>query len=311
MRKIFVIVSILLCFTLLFSGCGGTSEPADSEVGDGTEEVGDTETEDENIEDENIEDEDIEEEASEGDVEGEEVISEGVAVEGDKDYQMISDLAGYWNDLYTANEAVLNAYEGMPIMETVTPGLCFISGAGYDLLNLENADGRFEGDLMLSGYKGFVEKKGGQFTFGYEGVLEEDGFGPSNKKGDKHVENGNCDLDKGYFYADNYSDRAGSIIVRSTSVFQKHEDGSMSTIVIDGRTQNYNGDAEPVTSYIFIRNGKDQYDLIVAKSTTGTNYEPLTIEADMTKEKAVAKFEAVGAIVEISAGIKDGVFVLE
>ncbi|MHB8129831.1 MAG: hypothetical protein ACYDEX_12610 [Mobilitalea sp.] len=307
MRKIFIVVSILLCFTLLFNGCGGSVEPTDSEDGDEAEAEGDTET------DLETEDEDIEEEASESEEsqEGEEVISEGVAVEGDKDYQMISDLAGYWNDLYTANEAVLNAYEGMPIMETVTPGLCFISGAGYDLLNLENADGRFVGDLMLSGYKGFVEKNGGQFTFGYEGVLEEDGFGPSNKKGDKHVENGNCDLNKGYFYADNYSDRAGSIIVRSTSVFQKHEDGSMSTIVIDGRTQNYNGDAEPVTSYIFIRNGKNQYDLIVAKSTTGTNYEPLAIEADMTKEMAVAKFEAVGAIVEISAGIKDGAFVLE
>jgi hypothetical protein len=303
MRKIFIVISILLCFTLLFTGCGGTSEPADSDGGNEAEEVADAETEEE----------DIEEETSEGEEsqEGEEVISEGVTVEGESDYQMISDLAGYWNDLYTANEAVLNAYEGMPIMETVTPGLCFISGAGYDLLNLENADGRFEGDLMFSGYKGFVEKSGGQFTFGYEGVLEEDGFGPNNKKGDKQVENGNCDLDKGYFYADNYTDRAGSIIVRSTSVFQKHEDGSMSTIVIDGSTQNYNGDAELTTSYIFIRNGKDQYDLIVAKSTTGTNYKPLAIEADMTKEKAVAMFEAAGAMVEISAGIKDGVFVRE
>ena len=31
---------------------------------------------------------------------------------------------------------------------------------------------------MLSGIKGFVEKSGSKITFGYDRILEKDGFGP-------------------------------------------------------------------------------------------------------------------------------------
>lgn len=66
----------------------------------------------------------------------------------------ISDYSEAWNELYNQNEAAINKYEE-PIMELVTPGLEFVSGVQYDLLNMENKDGRFEGKLMMAGFPGF------------------------------------------------------------------------------------------------------------------------------------------------------------
>ena len=41
--------------------------------------------------------------------------------------QSIGDFFNAWNALYKQNEKVINAYEGMPIMELVTPGTTFIA----------------------------------------------------------------------------------------------------------------------------------------------------------------------------------------
>jgi len=58
--------------------------------------------------------------------------------------QEIGDIFNAWNKLYKANEKVINGYEGMPIMELVTPGATFIGSIQYDMLNLEKKNGRFE-----------------------------------------------------------------------------------------------------------------------------------------------------------------------
>jgi hypothetical protein len=131
------------------------------------------------------------------------------------------------------------------------------------------------------------------------------------KKGDKKIENGNCDLEKGLFFTDNYTERDGAVIERSTSEFQKQEDGSMCAIVMDGRTLDYNAEEELYTSYIYIRSGKDQYDFVVASSAIGTDYEVLHLEADMTKEMAISMFEAAGGTIEKSGGIVDKKLVLD
>jgi hypothetical protein len=243
--------------------------------------------------------------------------SNGVTIDPDNSatnssgtFKGITDMADYWNNLYTGNEAAINKMEA-PLLELVTPSMCFVVGVQYDLLNLNQADGRFEGALMLAGYPGFVEKKGSQLTFGYEDTLKEDGFSSQMLKGDKLVESGSCDLDKGHYFADSFTDRAGTKITRSTSEFQKEADGSMSTITVQGSTLNWNNEESLTTTYIFIRSGKNQYDFVIATSTKGTAYDAIPLEADMSKEKAISLFKAAGATVTKSGGIKDGAIYLD
>jgi len=284
--------------TFLFTGCGGPPKSTNSE-GVLSEEVEKDESEIVTVE--------TEETAEVTDIE----VSKDTEISSSSDFKTITDITNYWSDLYSVNEAVLNAYEGMPIMETVTPALCFITGVQYDMLNVNNIDGRFEGELMLAGFQGFVDKNGSNLTFGYDDKLKEDGFSPSMKAGDRQVENGSCNLEKGYFFSDSYTERDGVMIDRTTSEFKVQEDGSMCTIVMSGRTLDYNNEESFSTSYIFIRNGKGQYDIAVASAAIGTDYTFLTLKDNMTKEDAIAAFEAAGATIESNAGISEGAFALE
>lgn len=79
-------------------------------------------------------------------------------------------------------------------MELTYPGLEFLTGVQYDLLNMDNKNGRFEGELFLAGFPAFIERGGDQLTFGYDFIRDEDGFSPSMKTGDRVVENGKCNL---------------------------------------------------------------------------------------------------------------------
>lgn len=303
MKKAITIVTLMLCFTLIIVGCNKSPETSGSKNLNESNDTGDV----------------IEEEVVQGagDILEEEVVTvdtpsnETSTTVNSGDIASITDLSEYWNSLYKTNEAVINAYEGMPIMELVTPGLCFVTGIQYDLLNLYNEDGRFEGELMLAGYPGYVEKKGSKLTFGYEDIRDEDGFSPSMKAGDKDVESGSCDLDKGYYYADSYTEREGVQISRTTSEFKKQADGSMCTIVMEGRTIDFRNNEELSTSYIFIRSGEGQYDFVIASSAIGTTYDFLSLEEDMTKEMAFALFEGAGATIENSGHIKDGKLILD
>jgi len=235
------------------------------------------------------------------------------AVSGDAQLESIADFADLWTSLYNNNESVINEYDGMPIMALVLPGTCFISGVQYGLLNLENKDGRYEGELMFAGFQGFIEKDGSNLTFGYDDVLEKDGFGPSAKAGDRKVENGNCDLKNVYFYEESYSERNGSQFQRSTSEFRQEKDGSISCFVLSGNSLDFRGNKAISNEAIFIRNGKDQYDFVVAKAEVGPNFEIISLKdrEDMTKEQAIQVFQDAGYVLEMSGGIVDGKLTLD
>lgn len=311
MKKILILISLLICTSLLFVGCRGAlkavgsdlkksaenlvteaaanvnSDTSSDAVTDGTKAVDDTEAFD----------------AKDGDNN-----TEGV---NSGKFECISDISDYWTDIYNQNEEAINNYGGMPIMELVTPGLCFVTGVQYDILNVYKKDGRFEGNLMLAGYPGFVEKKGSQITFGYEATIEEDAQYSDTLAGDKKAENGNCDLAKGYYYSESYTDRGGKKIDRSTDEFALQSDASMCTLVIEGKTYGLNNEEDPTTTYIFIRGGKGLYDYAIAQSTKGCDFEDLHLENDMTKEAAIAMFEKAGATIQNSGGIKDGTFYVD
>ena len=186
-----------------------------------------------------------------------------------KGFQKIGDFMDAWSALYNQNEAVINGYEGMPIMELVTPPMTFIGTVQFDLLNPENKNGRFEGTMMLAGKKGVVEKSGSKITFGYDVVLEKDGFGPLAKAGDREVLKGSLDLDPGYYRAEESTERSGKMIVRSYHEFKRLADGSIICFVFSGQTINARGDEETSDDVIYIHNGKGQYDFVVGKGNHG------------------------------------------
>jgi hypothetical protein len=228
-------------------------------------------------------------------------------------FQKLGDVLEAWNALYNKNEAVLNAYEGMPIMELVTPAMTFIAAVQFDLLNPDNKDGRFEGVLPLAGFKGFLEKAGSKITFGFDRKLEKDGFGPRAKAGDREVENGSLDLDQKYYRAENFIERAEKRISRSYAEFKQLADGTMICLVFDGQTINMRGDEETSDSVIYLHNGKNQYDFVLAKGKTGPGFKSISFgdQGDLTKDKAIEGFKAAGYTIDQTGGIKDGKLVVD
>lgn len=227
--------------------------------------------------------------------------------------QKIGDMAEAWNDLYKQNEAAINDYEGMPIMELVTPATTFIGSVQFDLLNLDNADGHFAGKLMLAGYPAVMDRAGSMVTFGYDFKREKDGFGPLAKAGDRVVQNGSLDLNQAYYKAEDFTERGGTRIARSYHEFKRLGDGSMICLVYSGQAVNARGDAQPSDSVIYIHNGKDLYDFVVAKGTAGPGFSPMSFadKGDLTKAQAVELFKSAGYTIEKAGGIQSGQLALD
>jgi hypothetical protein len=227
--------------------------------------------------------------------------------------QKIGDMAGAWSDLYKQNEAVINSYDGMPIMALVTPPVTFISTVQFDLLNIDNKDGRIEGKLMFAGYNGFVEKAGAKITFGYEHKLEKDGFGPAAKAGDRNVENGSLALDKEHYISETFTERAGRKIARDYTEFKRLGDGSMICLAFSGHTLNMKGDEDTSDEVIFLHNGKNRYDFVIAKAKTGPEFKSIsfTDKGDLSKEQAIELFKTAGYTIDQTGGIRDGKLVVD
>lgn len=229
-------------------------------------------------------------------------------------FDTISDIADEWSRLNNLHEQAVNDYQSdrMPLMELVTPGMGFISGVQYDLLNMQNADGRFEGELMLAGWPGFIERKGAALTFGYDGTRKEDGFSPNDKTGDRLVENGHADLSTGLYISDSHTERDGEKINRNYYEFLRLGDGSMVCIQMTSRLYSYNGDKDPASTLSYMRIGENRFDFIVSTSQTGTDTQPVSLNnQEMTKEQAMAAFEAAGFTPTESGSLKDGKLVAD
>jgi predicted MPP superfamily phosphohydrolase len=225
----------------------------------------------------------------------------------------IADMSEAWGALYKQNEKAINDYDGMPIMGLVTPPLTFVASVQFDMLNMDNKDGRFEGQLMLAGYKGFVEKAGPKITFGYDDKLAKDGFGPNAKAGDRTVSNGSLALDKEYYICETFTERAGRKIDRSYYEFKRVPDGSMVCLALSGHVFNFRGDEEPGDEVIYLHNGAGRYDFVIAKGKTGPEFKAISFadKGDLTKEQALELFKAAGYTIETSGGIQGGKLVVD
>jgi hypothetical protein len=223
-------------------------------------------------------------------------------------FQKIGDVSDAWRALYSLNEKAINNYDAMPIMGLVTPPLTFLGSVQFDLLNTDNKDGRFEGTLMLAGYKGTMERAGSKITFGYDYTLEKDGFGPAAKKGDRNTQTGSLDLSKEHYVADDSSERAGRKIKRSYTEFKRLGDGSMICLAIFAHTINGKGDAETGSEAVYIHNGKDLFDFVTAKAAVGPEFQKVSFaeKGDLTKAQAVEAFKAAGFTIDQTGGVRDG-----
>lgn len=281
MAKKIMVFSALLCVSLLFTACGGGKTPQKpAEDSTSASQPADSPT------------------------------ATAAAKSG---MQKIGDMADAWSSLYSQNEAVINKYDGMPIMGLVTPPVTFISSVQFDLLNIDNKDGRIEGKLMLAGYNGFVEKSGAKITFGSDHKLDKNGFGPAAKAGDRMVENGSLELDKEYYIAETFTERAGRKISRSYTEFKRLGDGSMICLALSGNTLNMKGDEDIRDEVIFLRNGKGQYDFVIANGKTGPEFKSISFadKGDLTKEQAIELFKAMGYAIDQTGGIKEGKLVVD
>ncbi len=227
--------------------------------------------------------------------------------------QKISDFAEAWSTLYKANEKPINEYQGMPVLELVTPPLSFATAVQFDLMNMDNKDGRFDGKMMLAGWKGFVEKSGSRITFGYDDKLEKDGFGPAHKAGDRVVGSGSVALDTASYALETAVERSGRKIVRDYTEFKRLPDGSMICLSLNGHTLDGKGDASVRNQVIYLHNGAGRYDFVVANAKTGPEFAKLSFaeKGDLTKEQALELVKASGYTVEASGGIRDGRLVVE
>jgi hypothetical protein len=201
----------------------------------------------------------------------------------------------------------------MPIMGLVTPPLAFAAAVQFDIMNPNNQDGRFDGKLMMAGYRGFVEKAGARLTFGYDDTLQKDGFGPGNKAGDRQAGKGSLALDKGYFIWESFTERAGNQIDRSYTEFKRLGDGSMICLALSGHSFNYRGEKEARGEAIYLHNGAGRYDFVIAKGKTGPGFNTISFadKGDLTKEQALQLFKAAGYDIEKSGGIQGEMLVLD
>lgn len=269
---------IILCMAVVISGCGGSSDTSSSGVDDQKQAASSKK-------------------------------SDGQSSSG---FKTISDYADAWNEVYNQNEAAINKHEE-PIMELVTPGLDFVTGVQYDLLNMENKDGRFEGELMMAGYPAFVERSGSKISFGYDFIRDEDGFGPTNKAGDRVAEEGNCDFSKGTYITETFNERNGQKIERSYSEFKRLKNGEMICLRTTSSSLNLKGEADLSNSCTYIKAGKDKFDFVIGKATQGPAFEKLSFidKSDLSKDEARQMMEAAGYQIEKSGGIAGGKLVVE
>ncbi|PKN46486.1 MAG: hypothetical protein CVU59_05915 [Deltaproteobacteria bacterium HGW-Deltaproteobacteria-17] len=232
---------------------------------------------------------------------------------GPKEMKKLGDFVDAWTSRYQANEAAVNAFEGMPIMELVSPALLLAIGPQFDLLNPDGADGRFEGQLVMAGKKGFIEKKGAVITFGYSHTLDKDGFGPTAKKGDVQILEGAADLALRSITLRSRTERDGKKITATQTEYRLLADGSMLCLSLNGHAIDGKGDPSKFSNFIFLHNGDKKYDFVVAKAEFGPELPAVTMaeKGDLDKAKAAALATASGYTVEKTGGVVDGKLVLD
>lgn len=222
-----------------------------------------------------------------------------------KRFDSLKDFCDAVTEIESKHEAIINEYDGMPVIEVPAAFMPIVTAPIFEMLNLDNKDGRFEGDNPISGVKQFIEKKGPNITFGNDYIRHKDGFSPNDKKGDRVVANGSFDGNKGIFKLEEYSQRDGVYISKTNIWCRLTDDDTVLLFYQFGNNTDIRGDEKISDTAIFLTTGKNHYDFVIARNTSGPNYAVLPCEAD-TVEEAQKLFTEKGYEIDRTGGIKNG-----
>ncbi len=219
-------------------------------------------------------------------------------------FNTIYDYTNAVTEIEGQHEAVINQYEDMPVLELPAAMLPIVTANMYEMLNLEEKDGRFEETEDSTGVTKFLEKKGTDIRFGFDGIRNQDGFSPDDKKGDRIVESGTLDGKKGHFKSESFTERAGSVLERSMVQCNLINGDTVAILYQFGKSSGENR-----TTSVFISAGKDHYDFVIGSDNSGPGFPELILDFS-TAEEAAKRFEASGLKIVKSGGIQNGAFVV-
>lgn len=219
----------------------------------------------------------------------------------------ISAIADEWSRLSALHEGALNSYDNMNNLflplQLVGPELTLAMCVQYDLLNVNNANGRFDGALMFNGQQAFVERTGMKLVFGSDHTVPEGSASGSQEPGDRLVEDGEADLAKLWLKSEGYTERGGAKITRSYIEVIKMSDGSMALISLSGSVDE---DGQQTAGAVFIRSGEDVYEYVVASSEAGVDFPLLSLGGGYDRAAAKSALEGAGYTVTDSGAEVNG-----
>lgn len=223
----------------------------------------------------------------------------------------ITDIVNEWSRLSSLHEEAVNGYDNMDNMflplQLVGPELTLAMLAQYDLLNINNDNGRFDGTLMLNGHPAFEERNGAKIVFGSDFTIPDDGNSYSYEPGDRLVENGEADLSKAWLKSEDTVEHDGTKISRNYIEIIKMSDGGMALLYFSGRVSD-NG---PATDVVFLRASESAYEYVVASSQVGIEFDILSIGNGFDKAQALSVLQGAGYTVTESGSDVNGKLVAD
>ncbi len=217
-----------------------------------------------------------------------------------------------WTRLSELHSTAINGYTNatnyfVPL-QLVMPALTLAMGVQYDMLNIYNADGHFEGNLMFSGYPAKLDRSGMKVTFSCENTVLADDDSGSQKAGDHYYEAGEADLAAYTYKSEDYTERGGLKISRNYIEVLKYSDGSMALLFQYGTEKE---DGSSTMDIVFIRAGENVYEYAIAEGTDGTGFKVVSLKSGMDRAQALSAFQANGYTVVESGSEVNGALVTD
>jgi len=215
-----------------------------------------------------------------------------------------------WTELYSVHESTINAYTGMPILSLVMVGLPLANSIFYTMLDLENVDGKFSGEIGFGITEGYYNKSGDIMEFGQDWIRDVDGNMSNDKKGDRVLTDGLFDAGKGYFRLDDSTMRNDQTFTRTYTEFIRDDDGSFLCLYQVSSDLDYSGNENKINTLAFIDMTNDSYDFVTASGTLGVGGKLFELTEGMTVKEVTAQFIEAGYTIDETGGIQNGVFVI-
>ncbi|HSN66575.1 MAG TPA: hypothetical protein VLS94_08040 [Fusibacter sp.] len=223
----------------------------------------------------------------------------------------LTDYSDAWSDLYSIHEPIINDYTGMPIMPLVMVGLPLANAIFYTMLDLDNVDGEFSGNIGFGGTEGYYNKSGDVAEFGHDLIRDVDGIVSNDKAGDRNIITGLFDASKGYFYMEDSTQRDDKTFTRTKTEFIRSDNGSFLCLYQVANDLDYGGNENKTNTLAFIAMSEDSYEFVTAEGTIGIDGMVLALTKGMTVAEATMQFIDAGYAIDQTGGIQNGVFVVD